>query len=59
VVFSHNRFAELGLSHIDPKKVAAMDCVDEIPALLEIVTTIAQEQVRAEDFDKFLHADHE
>ncbi|MFP4219462.1 MAG: patatin-like phospholipase family protein [Phormidium sp.] len=59
VVFSHNRFAELGLSHIDPKKVAAMDCVDEIPALLEIGTAIAQEQVRAEDFDNFLHADSE
>lgn len=55
--FNETRFKQLGLSHIEPKSVAEMDCVDQMPALLEIGAAIAQEQVQRSDFEDFMHPD--
>lgn len=55
--FNEQRFNELGLPRIQPEKVAQMDCVDQMPELLEIGTAIAREQVQKADFEGFLHPD--
>ncbi len=52
--FSKERFAELDLGDIDPKKVASIDCVDRIDALSAIGKAIAKEQVDLADFAGFL-----
>ncbi|WP_159784368.1 patatin-like phospholipase family protein [Sodalinema gerasimenkoae] len=58
-VFSETRFQDLKLKSITPNQVAAMDAVAQIPALKEIGQAIADEQVRPEYFDNFLHPDSE
>lgn len=51
---SKERFEELGLDYIAPKKVAGLDCVDQIDALSAIGRAVAKEQVEIADFDGFL-----
>jgi patatin-like phospholipase/acyl hydrolase len=51
---SHAGLSELGLTHIKPEHVQALDSVDHIVELQEVGEAVATRDVKAEHFAKFL-----
>lgn len=46
--------SDIGLSHIEPKHVQALDSVDYIDELRQVGATVAAQQIKPDHFDKFL-----